>query len=115
MQEWISVLKTGEIPPSYTAQGLDKAREVMRVSELDEDERKAYERYIDSIRISKSVAKSYDYLGYSRGLEEGEKKGRAKGRTEALLAAARSMKADGLPVDVIVKYTGLTPDEITEL
>ncbi len=47
----------------------------------------------------------------SEGFTEGEKKGRA----EALLATARSMKADGLPVDVIVKYTGLTPDEITAL
>jgi predicted transposase/invertase (TIGR01784 family) len=111
LQEWISFLKTGEIPKSYTAQGLAEAREVMRVSELDEEERKAYERYIDSIRISRSVAFSYDDMGYCRGLEEGEK----KGRVAALLATARSMKADGLSVDVIAKYTGLTPGEIVEL
>ncbi len=111
LQEWISFLKTGEIPKSYTAQGLAEAREVMRVSELDEEERKAYERYIDSIRISRSVAFSYDDMGYCRGLEEGEK----KGRVAALLATARSMRADGLSVDVIAKYTGLTPGEITEL
>ena len=76
LQEWISFLKTGEIPQSYTAQGLDEARDVMRVSELDDDERKAYERYIDSIRISKSVAKSYDDLGYVRGKDEGLAEGK---------------------------------------
>ncbi len=30
-------------------------------------------------------------------------------------STARSMKADGMPMDVIAKYTGLTPDEITLL
>ncbi len=48
----------------------------------------------------------------SEGFTEGEKKGRAEGRAEALLATARSMKADGLPVDVITKYTGIAVDEI---
>ncbi len=114
LQEWISFLKTGDIPQNYTAQGLDKAREVMRVSELDDEERKAYERYIDSIRISKSVAKSYDYLGYSRGLEEGEKKGRAEGRAEALLNTVRKAKAMGMDVEQIALLTGLSADEIAK-
>lgn len=114
LQEWISFLKTGEIPQNYTAQGLDKAREVMRVSELDDEERKAYERYIDSIRISKSVAKSYDYLGYSRGLEEGEKKGRAEGRAEALLNTVRKAKAMGMDIEQIALLTGLSADEIAK-
>ena len=48
----------------------------------------------------------------SEGFTEGEKKGRAEGRAEALLATARTMKADGLPVDVIAKYTGIAADEI---
>ncbi len=114
LQEWVSFLKTGEIPQSYTAQGLDKAREVMRVSELDDEERKAYERYIDSIRISKSVAKSYDYLGYSRGLEEGEKKGRAEGRAEALLNTVRKAKSMGMDIEQIALLTGLSADEIAK-
>ena len=114
LQEWVSFLKTGEIPQNYTAQGLDKAREVMRVSELDDEERKAYERYIDSIRISKSVAKSYDYLGYSRGLEEGEKKGRAEGRAEALFNTVRKAKAMGMDIEQIALLTGLSADEIAK-
>jgi len=107
LQEWISFLKTGEIPQSYTAQGLAEAREVMRVSELDEEERKEYERYIDSIRISRSVAFSYDDLGYVRGKEEGRK--------AQAIETARQMKADGLPTATIAKYTGLTRDEIAKI
>lgn len=119
LQEWVSFLKTGDIPAAYTAQGLDKAREVMRVSELDDEERKAYERYIDSIRISKSVAKSYDDLGYVRGKEEGRAEGRVVGRAEGIhqanLTTARQMKTDGMPIDIIAKYTQLTPEEISKL
>ncbi len=40
LKEWISVLKTGEIPESYTAQGLKEAREVLRVDSLSEEDRK---------------------------------------------------------------------------
>ena len=28
---------------------------------------------------------------------------------------ARSMKADGMPVETIARYTGLTPEEIEQL
>lgn len=119
LQEWVSFLKTGDIPAAYTAQGLDKAREVMRVSELGDEERKAYERYIDSIRISKSVAKSYDDLGYVRGKEDGLAEGRVEGRAEGIhqanLTTARQMKSDGMPIDIIAKYTQLTPEEISKL
>ena len=34
---------------------------------------------------------------------------------EDIVKAARSMKADGMPVKLIVKYTGLTADEIEAL
>lgn len=34
---------------------------------------------------------------------------------EDIVKAARSMKADGMPVELIAKYTGLTADEIEAL
>lgn len=46
LKEWISVLKTSEIPESYTAQGLKETREVLRVDSLSEEDRKAYFRYL---------------------------------------------------------------------
>ena len=40
---------------------------------------------------------------------------RKEGAKQQAIATARSMKADGLPVEVIAKYTGLTPDEISAI
>ena len=41
--------------------------------------------------------------------------GRQKGRVEEKFVIARGMKADGLPVETIAKYTGLSAEEIENL
>ena len=43
---------------------------------------------------------------------EGEKKGRAEGRAEEKLNNARSLKKNGVPIDLIAKSLGLTTEEI---
>ena len=42
-------------------------------------------------------------------------KGRAEGRAEEKAAITRQMKANNLPTEVIAKYTGLSPEEISKL
>lgn len=39
----------------------------------------------------------------------------AEGRVEEKFVIARGMKADGLPVETIAKYTGLSAEEIENL
>ena len=50
-----------------------------------------------------------------KGREEGRAEGRAEGRNKRNIEIARSMKADGLPADVIMKHTGLSREEISAL
>ena len=49
-----------------------------------------------------------------KGLEAGLEKGRAEGMAEKL-EGARKMKADGLAVEMICKYTGLSPEQVAAL
>ena len=49
--------------------------------------------------------------GHEKGLAEGE----AKGRAEERLNNARSLKVNGVPLDVIVKSLGLTKEETEQL
>ncbi|MDR3354113.1 MAG: hypothetical protein LBO21_03675, partial [Synergistaceae bacterium] len=49
--------------------------------------------------------------GEARGRAEGEAMGEARGKFEV----ARSMLADGLPVETIMKYTGLDKNSILSL
>ena len=131
LKEWISFLKTGHIPDSYTAQGLKEARNVLRVDSLSEEDRKAYFRYMDSLSLSESVLWSSRVLGFdegekkgrAEGIVEGLEKGRAEGRAEGIaegekqqaIAIARNLKAAGLDIDFIAQNTGLTKDEILKL
>ena len=53
--------------------------------------------------------------GREEGREEGRAEGREEGRAEEKLTMASRMKADGLPIEAIAKYTGLTIGEISKL
>jgi predicted transposase/invertase (TIGR01784 family) len=48
-------------------------------------------------------------------LKQGIKIGKEEGRAEEKISMARIMKSSGEPVDKIVKYTGLTEEEINNL
>ena len=111
IEEWISFLKTGEIPDTFTAPGLPEAREILRVDNLSDEDRKIYDRYVETLRFNLSVMDS----SRIEGIQEGMAKGMAKGIEEGIKETARRMKADGLPIDVISKYTQLSPYEIAKL
>ena len=49
------------------------------------------------------------------GREEGRAEGRAEGLAEGRIEIAKGMLSDGMPVDKISKYTGLTVEEIMSL
>lgn len=119
LQQWISVLKTGDIPKEFTAQGLPEARELLNYNRLSDEEKIAYRRYLENLTYSKSMFESSDMLGYDRGKKEGLSQGREEGRAEGehntQLATARRMKSDGMPIDLIAKYTNLTQEEIASL
>jgi predicted transposase YdaD len=53
--------------------------------------------------------------GKRKGERKGRRKGERKGRREGKLEIARSMKAGGELPDKIIKYTGLSADEIEKL
>ena len=112
LDEWISFLKSGEIPVTATAPGLAEARERLRVESLSESERQDYYRMMENLRYQRSVIKT----GYTEGLEEGMAKGieegRAEGVTHEKVANARGFKAAGVPTEVIAKVTGLSVEEI---
>ena len=53
--------------------------------------------------------------GTAIGLAEGRAEGKTQGIAEERASIARTMKADGVPVQSISKYTGLTAAEIEAL
>ncbi len=107
LDEWISFLKTGDIPVSASAPGLPEAREILRVDGLSESEKRDYYRMLENLRYQRSVIET--------GRAEGREEGRAEGRTEANYNTARNLKAMGLSAADIAKATGLTLVEVNNL
>ncbi len=50
-----------------------------------------------------------------KGIEEGMKKGMEKGMNQKALDIARNMLADGVDINLIMKYSGLTQEQIEKL
>ena len=115
------------------------AKERLRVAGLSREERQAYDRHIDAVRVQwdvlttareegwddglargmeQGLARGMEQglaRGMEQGLARGMEQGLAKGKTEEKLAIARGMKADKVPIETIVKYTGLSAEEIKNL
>lgn len=110
-ERWIYILKNMEILERmpWAAQNavFKRLAEVAEVSRLSKEERLEYDQSLKRYR---------DTLNALTGAEQ---KGRAEGRAEGIVAANREnalrMKADGMPAELIAKYTGLDMATINSL
>ena len=115
LEQWIYFLNTGNIPADATAPGLSEAREKLQLVRMSKAELNAYYHHLDNVVILR------DNIVTARG--EGRLEGRAEGRAEGINIGteqtktdiARQMKSDGMSVSTIMKYTGLTEEEIGKL
>lgn len=51
----------------------------------------------------------------SEARAEGMTKGRAEGSNQANINAAQRMLADGMSKELVMKYTGLSPEQISQI
>ncbi len=74
--EWIYFLKHNEIKEDFKGRGLQEAKEKLCVDNLSIDEKRSYERYLDSKRIALNVYKTA--LAEGRSLAEKKAQERAE-------------------------------------
>ena len=117
--KFIYFLNTGDIPFDATAPGLKEAREKLRLERMSKAELNAYYRHLDNVVILRDNIVTARGEGRLEGRLEGRAEGRAEGinigskKTKA--GIAKQMKMDGMPMEIIMKYTGFTQDEIEKL
>ena len=119
LDQWISFLKTGDIPEEFDAQGLPEARERLRVDNLPDKERREYVRELERRMVENDVMNTYYIDGRDEGLKEGKeeglKEGELKGKKKREMEIARNMKGKNYPIEDIIDMTGLSAEEIAEL
>ena len=139
IEEWVQYLKEGVISPDTQASGLGEARKKLSYYSMTKQERMAYDEHLNNIAIELGIVDAAKLEGLMEGHKEGLAKGReeglAKGREEGLLRGreeglaegraegemnkgleiARQMKAEGLPLEMIARCTGLSMEQIKDL
>ncbi len=122
LDEWIYFFKNEEIKEGFKAKGLAKAKAVLDIMKLSEEERRVYAKYADNLRYQASMFQS-TYIsgemdgikkGRREGLEAGKKEGRKEGLTEAKTDVAINL-LDILDNDIISQKTGLSLERVMKL
>lgn len=99
---------TQDAPAELASDSLvTKALTLVEEAAYTDAELRAIEKYWDQVSRERTALNAAE--------RKGEAKGRAEGRAEGKMEIALQMKTDGIPVDIIIKYTGLTEDEINSL
>ena len=99
--------------------GFDRLFEEAEIAKFTPQEMREYETskmaYRD-IKNSVDTAKREGIAdGMEKGMKEGLEKGRAEGMNQRSLDIARNMLADGVDINQIMKYSGLTQEQIEKL
>ena len=118
-EKWIYIFKNMYILERmpWAAQNavFNKLADIAEVSHLTGTKRDEYEKSLKRYRDSLDIFETAREDGHEEGRAEGLAEGIAEGERNAMLARARNMNSDGMPIDIIVKYTHLSPSEIAEL
>ena len=125
MQHW------NRMPDALKEQVFDRLEELAAVANLSEENRIAYDKALDRYRVSRIVEEDAREAGWKKGLDEGRAaglmqgreegraagivQGRAEAHAETTRAIARNMKGLGIPMEQIIKVTGLSEHEISAL
>lgn len=143
LDEWISYLKTGEIPEHTKARGLDKALEILKMDRMTPSERTLYIRHMENLAIQWDQYTTAEKEGMEKGMEQGLKQGIEQGIEQGIKqgikqgiekgiekgieqgiekgikiekqATARQLKSMQISTDNIQKITGLSIEEIESL
>lgn len=116
--------QTREVPEDLMSNPeVKKAVTALEESAFTEAQLLGYEKFWDIISVEKTLYNSAERRGMEKGMkkglekgmEKGMEKGREKGHKEEKNQIARKMKSDGLPIDIISKYTGLSVEEIERI
>ncbi len=107
LDQWIYYLKNNEIRDDFTAQGIDKARELWQVDSLSDKEQKKYLKHLDNLHYKASMEWTLKI--------EAEDRVRNEGIEQGIEDTARSFKENGVDIEIIIKSTGLTKEEIEKL
>ena len=99
----------------YTDERLDALLKAASYPSLSEEKQKEYKNYMTTEQDTLDYVEEQISDARIEGFTAGKEEGREEGRADSKLEIAKAMKDDGVDINVIVKYTGLTEDRVKQL
>ena len=121
---WLFFMKNvatlSEIPENFKShEDIKEAFDVASFLALSPDEQFAYQM---DMKARNDYQNTLDTAldegrkeGFKKGVKQGIQKGIEEGKNEAKIDIAKSMLKDNMPIDVIIKYSGLSKKEIEKI
>ncbi len=118
-ERWIYVLNNMEVlqrmPFKAQKSVFERLEEIGSLASMSGEDRMKYDEAINIYRNNLAVNAAAIETGLEQGRKQGREEGRKQGDKKRQLETARRMIIGGEPVEKIVLYTGLTPEEIATL
>ncbi len=114
LDEWVYFLKNNEVLESFKAKGMGAVREKLAVSNLPDDDRRKYNKFLDNLHWEASVAETAKIEEAERIAEKVEE-AQSKGEKRKALAIAIKCIKRGDTNEEIIEVTDLTFEEIEQL
>jgi predicted transposase/invertase (TIGR01784 family) len=94
---------------------LQKAHNLYKRFTKSDELREVYQNRIEAERRYNTALSNAEEKGRKEGMKNGRKEGMENGRKEEKIQTAKNMKNDGLDIEIIMKYTGLSRKDIEKL
>ena len=118
-EKWLYALKNlyklTQRPKELCNKVFDRLFEEAKIAKFTPQEIREYEASKKAYRDIKNSIDTAKQEGKQEGLAEGMELGMEKGKNERSLEIAKSMLADGVDINLIMKYSGLTQEQIDKL
>ena len=118
-EKWLYALKNlyklTQRPKELCDKVFDRLFEEAEIAKFTPQEMREYEASKMAYRDIKNSIDTAKQEGKQEGLAEGMELGMEKGMNQKALDIARNMLADGVDINLIMKYSGLTQEQIEKL
>jgi flagellar biosynthesis/type III secretory pathway protein FliH len=117
--EWVYFLKNSSIKPDFDAQGIHSAAHKLDMLQLDEQDRRAYERFQENLMYEASMTEVPFDIGKQEGLEQGRQEGIEQGIAKGIeqgiaQGIAQGREAEKLSIAKALLQKGLAPQLIAD-
>ena len=116
-KKWMEFLKDPlNVPDEYLEdKEMNEAMEYLKYLSQDDESRSDYNyRQLQLSDVNSGMTEHYK-KGLREGKEEGLREGEKKGENKKAIEMAKKMLSDGMSMDIITKYSGLSIEEIEKL